>query len=171
MVATIDKADYSEPIIRRKSLTAVNRATMSTEVDYSEYGTMTFDEPSAHGGSDGGPSPLQGVLGALCACEGVTFRRTADEMGFSYSRISFAAAYAIDIRGRQGVRGVVPHFRSVKVEATVSTDESEERLRDVAEETEARCPVFNLIRDANVRVDFIWIRAPAEVRNFAALEN
>ena len=53
---------------------------------------------------------------------------------------------------------MVPHFQSVKVEARVSTRESEERLKKVVEETEARCPVFNLIKDANVRIDMVWIR-------------
>jgi hypothetical protein len=28
----------------------------------------------------------------------------------------------------------------------------------VAEETEARCPVFNLIKDAGVDLEVVWIR-------------
>ncbi|MDZ4135680.1 MAG: hypothetical protein U1D06_08810, partial [Paracoccaceae bacterium] len=77
---------------------------------------------------------------------------------FSYSGIDFDAAFTIDIRGRLGVQGVVPHFQSIKVEARVTTIESEEALRHVVEVTEARCPVFNLIKDANVRVEMVWIR-------------
>jgi uncharacterized OsmC-like protein len=57
---------------------------------------------------------------------------------------------------------VRPHFQTVKVEARVQTDESEERLRAVIEETEARCPVFNLISDAGVRVEMLWIREGVE---------
>lgn len=161
MVTVVQEQDFSKPIIRRKALSASNTATLATRVDFGEYGQFTFDEPSAHGGSDLGPSPLQGVLGALCACESVTFGRTAEEMGFAYSGIEFDAAFTIDIRGRQGARGVVPHFQSVKVEATVTTVETEERLRSVVEETETRCPVFNLIKDAGVRIDMVWIRRAA----------
>lgn len=161
MATVVAEKDFSKPIIRRKALSATNAATLATTVDFGEYGRFTFDEPSAHGGADQGPSPLQGVLGALCACESVTFGRTAREMGFSYSGIEFDAAFTIDIRGRQGTRGVVPHFQSIKVEATVTTDESEDRLREVVEETETRCPVFNLIKDANVRVDMVWIKKAA----------
>jgi uncharacterized OsmC-like protein len=116
------------------------------------------DEPIAHGGSGEGPSPLQTVLGALCGCESVTFNRTASEMGFDYSRIDFDAAFTIDVRGRLGQRGVRQHFQTVKVQAAVTTTEPVERLREVVEETEARCPVFNLIRDAGVNLEVSWIR-------------
>jgi len=136
----------------------VNDATLATTVDFGDFGKFTFDEPSAHGGNDLGPSPLQGVLGALCACESVTFGRTAQEFGFACDGISFDAACTIDIRGRLGVAEVVPHFQSIKVEARVRTAESEAALLRVVELTEARCPVLNLAKDAKVRVDMVWIR-------------
>ncbi len=84
-------------------------------------------------------------------------------MGFAYDGIEFDAAYTIDVRGRMGVRGVTQHFQSVKVDAVVRTEEPAERLRLVVEETEARCPVFNLIKDAGVRVQMRWVtRHPNE---------
>lgn len=144
--------------VRRKALTAHNDATMRTVVDAGEHGRVVLDEPLAHGGTGGGPSPLQAVLGALCGCESVTFRRTATEMGFSYDSLDFEAAFTIDIRGRQGDRTVRPHFQTVRVRAVVATDESEERLRAVAEETEARCPVLNLLLDASVDLRMEWVR-------------
>lgn len=150
--------DVTQPIIRRKQLTAVNHASMMTEIDFGEYGDFATDEPVAHGGTGEGPSPLQTVLGALCGCESVTFNRTAAEMGFSYEKIEFEAEYTIDIRGRMGVRGVVPHFQTIRVEAIVTTSESEERLAEVVEETETRCPVFNLVSDAGVKTEMRWIR-------------
>jgi len=162
MPVVVEEKDFTKPVVRRKVLSAVNDASLATKVNFGEYGDFTFDEPSAHGGSDLGPSPLQGVLGALCGCEAVTFGRTARDMDFSYAGIQFDAAFTIDIRGRQGMRGVVPHFQSVKVEARVTTEETDDRLADVVEETEARCPVYNLIKDAGVRVDMVWIRCAPE---------
>ena len=102
-------------------------------------------------------SPLQTVVGALCGCESVTFNRTAAELGFSYDGISFDAEFTIDIRGRLGNRDVVAHFQTVRVRAVVDTEETDERLREVVEETEARCPVFNLLRDAGVKLDMHWL--------------
>ena len=157
MATVVDEKDFTKPIIRRKSLSASNDGSLATVVKFGEQGSFTFDEPSAHGGGDQGPTPLTGVLAALCACESVTFSRTAKEMGFDYRGIEYEAAFTIDIRGRLGVKGVVPHFQTVKVEARVSTEESEERLIEVVEETEARCPVFNLIKDAGVRINMVWI--------------
>lgn len=154
--------DVTKPIVRRKQLVATNQGGMYTEFDFGEYGHFATDEPTAHGGTGEGPSPLQTVLGALCGCESITFHRTATEMGFAYEGITFTAEFTIDIRGRLGVRGVTQHFQTVRVEATVATAESEERLAEVVEETEARCPVFNLMNDAGINLEVRWIRSPAE---------
>jgi len=154
----VTETTATEPLLRKKTLTAFNAGTMRTEVDCGEYGTLVTDEPVAHGGTGNGPSPLQTVLGALTGCESVTFHRTAAELGFSYESISYAAEFTIDIRGRLGNRTVRPHFQTVRLEATVVTSESEERLREVVAETEARCPVYNLIADAGVKLEARWIR-------------
>lgn len=154
----LSQADAQPDFIRRKAMTAHNNASMRTVVDTGEYGTLVLDEPAAHGGTGTGPSPLQTVLGALCGCESVTFRRTATEMGFAYDSLDFEAAFTIDIRGRQGDRNVRPHFQTVRVRAVVATEESEDRLRAVVEETEARCPVLNLLRDASVDLRMEWVR-------------
>jgi uncharacterized OsmC-like protein len=156
--------EASEPIIRRKALSAHNEGGMMTVIDAGEHGAIVIDEPEAHGGTGEGPSPLQTVVGALCGCESVTFNRTAAELGFAYRGIDFEAEFTIDIRGRMGHPGVRPHFQTVRVQALVDTDESEERLAAVVEETERRCPVFNLLRDAGVRLELHWIRAPLSVR-------
>ena len=155
-VVRLEDADAS--FIRRKALTAYNGGGMQTVIDFGEYDSIVTDEPVAHGGTGEGPSPLQTVLGALCGCEAVTFNRTASELGFSYRGITFEGEFTIDIRGRQGDRAVRPHFQTVRVRATVDTDEPESELARVAEETEARCPVFNLINDAGVKLQMQWVR-------------
>ncbi len=161
MATEIRNADeLTEPIVRRKTLTAASEGGMMTLIDFGEYGHFATDEPIAHGGTGEGPSPLQAVLGALCGCEAVTFRRTATEMEFDYDGIAFEAEFTIDIRGRMGRRDVRPHFQTIRMQATVTTDEPEERLRAVVEETEARCPVFNLVSDAGVNLEMTWVRQP-----------
>lgn len=154
----VSDAESTEPLIRRKTLTAFTPATMRTDIDCGEHGQLITDEPPAHGGTGQGPSPLQTVLGALTGCESVTFNRTAAELEFDYESIRYEAEFTIDIRGRLGNRSVRPHFQTVRMQATVVTTESEERLREVVEETEARCPVYNLISDAGVKLEARWIR-------------
>ena len=154
----ISEADFRQPILRKKSVTVRSQGTMRAEIDAGPFGRFVTDEPVEHGGSGEGPSPLQAVLGAMCGCETVTFRRTADDMNFQYSGIEFEGSFTIDIRGRMGMREVRPHFQTIKVQAVVSTGESETRLREVVEETEKRCPVFNLIKDAGVNLEVLWVR-------------
>ena len=102
-------------VMRRKTVSAHNDATLRTVADFGEFGRITLDEPVPHGGTGQGPSPLQAVLGALCGCEAVTFHRTAAELGLRYESVDFEAAFTIDIRGRQGDRSVRPHFQTVRV--------------------------------------------------------
>ncbi len=154
----VDKLDFTKPVVRRKIISASNDGSMATKINVEGFPDFTFDEPAQHGGSDLGPTPLTGVLSALCACKAVTFSRTAEEFGFNYSGIEFSASFTIDIRGRSGVRGVVPHFQSVKVEAQVATFHTVQDLERVVEETEVRCPVYNLVKDAGVRIETIWVR-------------
>lgn len=161
-VVSAAQLDLSKPIVRKKSITASNHGTLKTEIDCGEFGLLVTDEPVAHGGTGEGPSPLQTVLGALCGCESVTFNRTAQDFDFKYGGIDFEAMYTIDIRGRMGERSVRPHFQTVRVQATVTTEESEERLREVVEETEARCPVFNLLKDAQVKLEMLWVRRDSQ---------
>ncbi len=156
----ISAEDLEQPIIRGKTLSARNEGDMMTVIDAGEYGLLVTDEPVAHGGTGRGPSPLQTVLGALCGCESVTFNRTATDFEFDYDGIDFEAAFTIDVRGRLGVRGVRQHFQTIRLQATVYTSESQDRLRQVVAETEARCPVFNLIQDAGVKLEVLWLQKP-----------
>ena len=158
MANVLEENKLAKPIVIRKAITATNLADMATNVDFDNVGSFIFDEPVSQGGTGLGPTPLQGVLAALCACESVTFNRVANEMGFIYTKLDFQAAFTIDIRGRSGVRGVIPHYQTVKVEVRVHTNEEMEQLQNIADETEARCPVYNLIKDANVRIKMAWLR-------------
>jgi uncharacterized OsmC-like protein len=154
----VERADATSDFLRRKTLTAHNEASTRTVIDTGEFGRFITDEPVAHGGTGNGPSPLQTVLGALCGCEAVTFNRTAADLGFEYDSLDFEAAFTIDIRGRLGDRSVRPHFQTVRVRAVVATEETPEAFAAVVEETEARCPVMNLIVDAGVDLQVEWVR-------------
>ena len=92
MSSIVVSQDISKPIVRRKMVQATNDTSMKTTVNCNEFGKLVFDEPIAHGGTGEGPSPLQGVLGALCGCASVTFHRTAKEKAFSYLGLEFSAS-------------------------------------------------------------------------------
>ena len=75
MTAVIEKRDFSKPIVRRKVLSASNDGSMATRVKLEGFSEFTYDEPSQHGGTDLGPTPLTGVLSAL---KGALFGRSDD---------------------------------------------------------------------------------------------
>ena len=86
----------------------------------------------------------------------------ADSAGKAFVRTKTVtahnAAFTIDIRGRQGDRSVRPHFQTVRVRAVVATAEPIPELAAVIEETEACCPVMNLLLDAKVVLRIEWFR-------------
>jgi len=88
----------------------------------------------------------------------VTFHRTAAELGLRYESLDFEAAFTIDIRGRQGDRSVRPHFQTVRMRAVVATADPAATLAAVIKETEARCPVMNLLLDGKVDLRIEWVR-------------
>lgn len=154
----VEEKDHSTPVVRKRRITARNEATMRTVIEVDGTGAIVTDEPESSGGTNAGPTPLTTVLAALCGCESVTFNRTAAEMGLPYEGIEFVADFTIDIRGRNGDRSVRPHFQTVRMEAVVTTPATGDALAAVVAETEARCPVFNLLSDAGVKVETVWIR-------------
>ena len=95
----VDKLDFTKPVVRRKIISASNDGSMATKINVEGFPDFTFDEPAQHGGSDLGPTPLTGVLSALCACKAVTFNRTAEEFGFNYSGIEFSASLLLIYAG------------------------------------------------------------------------
>jgi uncharacterized OsmC-like protein len=112
-------------------------------------------------GTNIGPSPLETVLCALVGCEGVIINRCARAMNFRYSGVDFECDGWVDARGSRGVVGVRPHFQRVALTVLIRTEESAERIAKLRKNVEMRCPVMNLLRDAQVTLDVTWETRPA----------
>ncbi|UCZ52169.1 OsmC family protein [Bacillus shivajii] len=118
-----------------------------------------IDEGNQMGGQDLGPNPLQSVLGSLAACENVTARMVAREMNFDLQDITFKMKGQFDPKGFMGDPSVRPYFEAVTVEATVTTSESDDRLKELQEKVESRCPVYTMLKAADVEMNDTWIKA------------
>lgn len=118
-----------------------------------------IDEGKHMGGQELGPNPLQTVLGALAACENVTARFVAREMNFDLQDISFKIKGEFDPRGFMGDASVRPYFETISVEAIVTTNEFEERMKELQEKVESRCPVYTMLKAANVEITDVWKKA------------
>lgn len=107
-------------------------------------------------GTNTGPTPLEMCLSSLLGCEGVIINRCAEAMQFDYTGVDIEADGEVDQRGSRGVQGVRPYFNWVRLRIRVHTEEPQERLDRLARNVEYRCPVMNLFRSADVKLDVTW---------------
>lgn len=114
--------------------------------------SFIIDEPANMGGTDEGIDPLSAMLGSLIGCENVIMKLVAKEMNFNLGEIEFEVDGTIDIRGLMGDASVKTYFDTVTIKATLETDEPVDRIAELKEKTEARCPIFQTLKAANVNL-------------------
>ncbi|AIE58966.1 OsmC family protein [Bacillus methanolicus] len=129
---------------------------VKTNITVRNFPAFSTDEPTELGGSDTAPNPMEYVCAALNGCNGVMIPLVAKELDFSFSGIDFETTGIVDIRGLMGEEGVSPHFQKIRFRVNIQTEESEERIEQLKNEVERRCPVMNLLLDAGVKVDSKW---------------
>lgn len=118
--------------------------------------TFTLDEPVRAGGTDTAPTPLEYVIGALNGCVSVIIDMVAPDFGIVVEDVVTDAVAEQDRDGLRGVPGVRTHFLGVRLDVTVVSTADAETLERLAAEVERRCPMLNLLRDAQVEVDVVW---------------
>lgn len=121
--------------------------------------TLIIDEPQQMGGKDEGPNPLGTLLSALAGCENVIANMVAKEMNFDLQGIEFDIRGEFDMRGLMGDPNVRPYFEKVTINAKVKTSESEERIKELQEKTDSRCPVYTTLKAAGVEMVPNWVKA------------
>lgn len=142
----------------------VNRASgrwtgdMGTEVRIRDFAIVS-DEPPSRGGADTGPTPLELLMGSLCACTTVSAKRMADKLRFSYIALETVAEGELDTRGRKGEAAVPVHHRAVRLTVRIATRESDARLERLADLVGRYCPVDSLMRHAIPDYEVTWERA------------
>lgn len=130
----------------------------ATELTVRDLPPLVSDEPPGRGGENRGPSPLELVLCALCACTNVSTTRMAAKLRFEYSRLESTAEGELDTRGRKGIAIVPVHYRAVRLRVRIATAESEARLGRLADLVGRYCPVDSLIRSAVADYAVTWER-------------
>lgn len=131
---------------------------VQTEIAIRDFEPFLIDEPERLGGKDEGPNPLEMVLSSLSGCTSVLIAVVAKEQGFSYEGIEFKNEGSLDPRGFMGVEGVTTYFQSIEFDIILETAESEEKIQQLKEAVEKRCPVMNLLVDAGVSITSNWIK-------------
>ena len=149
--------DPKTKLLGIRKVSGKNEASTRTVMTVRKH-TIVADEAA---GGDTGPTPLETTLAGLVGCEGVIINRCATAMHFKYSGVDIDAEGEVDQRGSRGVHGVRPYFNWVKLTIRIQTDEPDDRFAKLKKNVEYRCPVMNLFRSADVKVDAEWIKVPA----------
>ncbi|GGF23722.1 hypothetical protein GCM10010954_23190 [Halobacillus andaensis] len=111
------------------------------------------------GGTDEGQDPLSNLLASLAGCENVIANMVAKEIDFDLQGIDFNITAELDPRGLMGKADVQPYFNQVNIEAKVKTSESEERINELKQITDTRCPVYTTLEAANIPITAHWTKA------------
>lgn len=120
---------------------------------------VVVDEPVAMGGKDTAADPLSTFLASLLACENVMAQIIAKEMNFDLQGISLETEGAIDVSGLMGNLEVDPKFQEVVVKGYVKTSETQERINEMCEKVDLRCPIYRTIKDAGIPIRNEWVKA------------
>src|SRR5476649_2485997 len=86
------------------------------------------------------------LLEALVACAGVTLNAVTTALGIGLRDASLQAEDDLDFRGTLGLSKEVPvGFQNIRLQFTLDTDASEERLATLLRLTERYCVVFQTL--------------------------
>src|SRR5260221_3074099 len=103
---------------------------------------LTLDEPPALGGADSGPNPVELVLAALGACQEITYRLFAENLGIPLNHVSVKVEGRLDLRGLFAVdEGVRPGFREIRATVEIDSPAGKDDIERLRLAVDSHCPV------------------------------
>ena len=109
-------------------------------------------------GQSRGWTPVHYQLAALSMCTSITITVVARDQGFAYRNLRTGIRSLIDIRGFFFDLHLQPKFEQVNYDLWLDTDENDERIRDLAEESDRRCPQLGIFHLAQIPLRVRWHR-------------
>lgn len=138
------------PDAARLTFTTTGRSAgaVATRLGAREH-TWTIDEPAGLGGDDAHANPVEAALGALLACQTVTYRFWAARLGIQLDDLELTAEGDLDVRGFFGLdTGTRAGFTAVRVAVRFVGPEPTERYAELQRVVDAHCPVLDLFSAA-----------------------
>ena len=137
--------------------------------------SIMFDEPEGFDigdppelqGKSRGWTPVHAQLCALASCTSITITVVARDQGFKYQDLRTDIRSLIDIRGFFFDLHLQPKYEQINFDLHVKTREKTERVKELARETDRRCPQIGLFRMAKIPMVMSWYREGAKRPLFA----
>jgi len=119
--------------------------------------TLKTDEPIEDGGSNTGPNPMQLFIASLAGCQNEQAQVVAEELALDISQIDIKAEIDLDL---SGFMGMSDHsngsYKSVRLEASVTGDLSDEQVKTLGQKVDDRCPILALLRTSGCQIESSW---------------
>ena len=128
--------------------------------------SIMFDEPDGFdigdppdlSGRSRGWTPVHAQLCALASCTSITITVVARDHGFKYQGLRTDIRSLIDIRGFFFDLHLQPSYEQINFDLHLRTREKTERVKELARETDRRCPQIGLFRKAGIPMVMSWYR-------------
>lgn len=107
------------------------------------------DEPASLGGNNSAPSPVELVLGGLCACQEIVIKAYASSLGIPLTKVTVEAEGELDLRGFLNINeSIRPGFHTVSFKTIIDTSETDrDKLTLLKKLAEEQCPVLDIIQN------------------------
>ncbi|MBK6659192.1 MAG: OsmC family protein [Proteobacteria bacterium] len=146
-IASVQDKLRITPDSARVSFQSSSRLThgFRSEVSIRQHG-LVIDEPTALGGTDSGPNPIETLLAALGACQEITYRAYATALGIALDSVSVRLSGDIDLRGFFGVDDKVrAGFQNIRGEVHITSSASAAELARLKAAVDSHCPVLDML--------------------------
>ncbi len=108
--------------------------------------TADADHPAVLCGADNGPTPVEYLLSALAGCLTAGIANIAAVRGVTLDMVEATVEGDADLRGILGLSDEVRNgFSGIRVNFTIKGDAPEEKLREIALQSQARSAVFDVL--------------------------
>jgi uncharacterized OsmC-like protein len=119
--------------------------------------TLQLDEPVEDGGSNSGANPMQYFTASLAGCQNEQAQVVAEELSLSIKQININIEIDLDL---SGFMGMSDHsngsYKSVRLDAIVTGDTTDEEVKEMGEKVDARCPILALLRTSGCVIESNW---------------
>lgn len=131
-----------------------------TKVEIMDTGwEFQLDEPVEDGGTNSGPNPMQYFTASLAGCQNEQAQVVAEELSLNIEQINLKIEIDLDL---SGFMGTADHsngsYKSVRLEALVHGEATDEEVKLMGEKVDARCPILALLRSSGCKIESSWAK-------------
>lgn len=146
LTAAVEKSPQSAQSVWKAEVTWTGAFT--SEVRVRDFPAYKSDEPTALGGGDTAPNPVEQLLGALGNCLAVGYAANASAEGIRIRHLRIALEGDIDLRTFLGLARDNAGYKAIQVRVKLDADASREQIQALHEKVIGSSPVGHTLQRA-----------------------